>query len=148
MSTAATSPAESSPASSAPSSASSSRSESTISGSGGVIKAGGAAKLPAKLGSWVKAAGSGPGVIYNKGAGSIIISFQSGADYDGVSANVTNSKTKVGSGICGSTTEASNLTCYLKTADGVINLSSDASDTPLVALVDFADQLTKTLGTS
>lgn len=122
------------------------RSESTISGSGGVIRAGAASKLPAKVGDWVKAAGSGPGSIYNKGNSSVIISFLPGSDYAGISTAVTSSKTKVGTGICGSTSVASNLTCYLKTADGVLNLSGDAGDTPLVALVDFADQLTTTLG--
>lgn len=121
---------------------------STLAGSGGVIKAGAGSKLPAKIGVWVKAPGSGPGTIYQQGDSSIIISFLAGSDYNGISASVTNSKTKVGSGICGSTSVASNLLCYLKTADGVLNLSSDAGDTPLVALVDFADQLTRTLGTS
>jgi hypothetical protein len=133
---------------SASSTSGSTRPESTIAGSGGVIKAGAATKLPAKLGTWIKAAGSGPGTIYNKGGSSIIISFLPGSDYAGVAASVTNSKTRVGSGICGSTSVAANLTCYLKTADGVLNLSSDANDTPLVALVDFADQLTHTLGTT
>lgn len=146
-STTASSAASTSSSSSAPS-APSTRSESTISGSGGVIKAGAAQKLPAKVGSWVKAPGSGSGTIYNKGNSTIVMSFLPGSDYAGISTTVTHSRTKVGTGVCGSTESASNLTCYLKTADGVLNVSSDANDTPLVALVDFVDQLTTILGKS
>lgn len=43
---------------------------------------------------------------------------------------------------------ASNLTCHLRTADGVLNLSADAGDTPLPQLVSFADELTTALGTT
>lgn len=122
--------------------------ESTISGSGGVIKAGAATNLPAEVGTWTKADGGGDYPAYTSGDSTITLSFLAGSDYDGISSNVTNSRTNVGSGVCGSTSDATNLTCYLETADGVINASADAGDTPLVALVDFADQLTTTLGTS
>lgn len=123
-----------------------SRPEGTISGSGGSIKAGVATKLPAKLGQWVKAAPAGSVTIYNNGNSQIGASFLAGSDYAGISENVTRSRTKVGSGVCGSTEDRDNLVCYLKTADGVLSLSAAKLDTPLVALVDFADQLTKTLG--
>ncbi len=121
--------------------------ESTISGSGGVIKAGAAAALPAAVGAWAKG-GTDQYPTYTSGGSTIIVSFLAGSDYDGLATNVTNSRTTVGSGVCGSTSSETNLTCYLETEDGVINASADAGDTPLVALVDFADQLTTTLGTS
>lgn len=113
-----------------------------------MIKAGVGTNLPAEVGTWVKAPGSSEYPTYTSGDSTITLSFLAGSDYDGISTNVTNSRTNVGSGVCGSTSVETNLTCYLKTADGVINASADAGDTPLVALVDFADQLTKTLGTS
>lgn len=111
-----------------------------------MIKAGAGTNLPAQVGAWVKA-GSDQYPTYTNGNSTVVLSFLAGSDYDSISTNVTNSRTTVGAGVCGSTSSASNLTCYLKTADGVLNASADASDTPLVALVDFADQLTKTLGT-
>ena len=60
---------------------------------------------------------------------------------------MTGRRTKVGSGVCGWTHDPDNLLYYLKTADAIIGLTADDNDTPLVALVDFADQLIKTLGT-
>ncbi len=100
------------------------------------------------MGTWVKAAGGGEYSTYTSGDSAITLSFLAGSDYDGIASNVTNSRTNVGAGVCGSTSVETNLTCYLKTADGVINASADGGDTPLVALVDFADQLTTALGTS
>ncbi len=104
--------------------------------------------MPAKFDGWVKAAPSGPGSIYNRADNSVVVSFQAGSDYNGMQDYVKHSRTKVGSGVCGTTELAASLVCYLKTADGVLSLAADANETPLVALVDFADQLTKTLGTS
>ena len=121
--------------------------ESTISGSGGVIKAGTATALPAEVGAWVKG-GTDQYPTYSSGGSTVIVSFLAGSDYDGLAANVTASRTTVGAGVCGSTSVETNLTCYLKAEDGVVNASADAGETPLVALVDFADQLTRTLGTS
>ena len=131
-------------ASSAPSTPS--RPEGTISGSGGTIKAGAGLKLPAKLDNWVKAAGSGSVTIYSNGNSQIGVSFLAGADYAGMAENVSRSRTKIGSGVCGSTEDRDNLLCYLKTADGVLSLSATKLDTPLVALGDFANELTKNLG--
>lgn len=94
----------------------------------------------------MKAAPSGSVTIYNNGNSQIGVSFLAGSDYAGISENVTRSRTKIGSGVCGSTEDRDNLLCYLKTADGVLSLSATKLDTPLVALADFANQLTKTLG--
>ncbi|MBM9478004.1 hypothetical protein JL107_16265 [Nakamurella flavida] len=113
-----------------------------------MIKAGAGTNLPAQVGTWVTADAGGQYPVYTSGDSSVSLSFLAGSDYDGIATNVTNSRTVVGAGVCGSTSVETNLTCYLKTADGVINISADGSTTPLVALVDFADQLTTTLGTS
>ncbi|GGM08292.1 hypothetical protein [Nakamurella endophytica] len=114
-----------------------------------MIKAGAAKALPAAVGAWTSAAGSsGPGTIYTSGNSTVIVSFLAGAKYAGLATNVTRSVTKAGTGVCGSTSEPSNLTCYLATADGVLNLSADAGDTPLPALVSFAGALTARLGTA
>lgn len=78
----------------------------------------------------------------------MIISFQSGASYDDIVTNVTQQKSKAGTGLCGSPDSPTNLTCYLKTADGVLNLSADPGNTPLPDLVAFANELTQALGTS
>lgn len=100
-------------------------------------------------GGWTKSAGSGPATIYTTSSGgSINLSFLSGSSYDGVASNVTQQKTKAGTGVCGSTSVASNLACYVKAADGVLNVNSDASDTPLPALSAFVNEFTKVLGTS
>ena len=138
----------SSDSSSSSAASSSSRPEGTISGSGGTIKAGAGLKLPAKLGSWIRSAGSGSIIFYKKGELTVTASFLPGSDYTGIQENVSHSRTKVGSGVCGSTADPTNLLCYLKTADGVISLSAAGPETPLIALVDFADQLTKALGKS
>lgn len=109
--------------------------------------AGAGANLPETVGSWAKPAGSsGPGVIYDDGDRTVIVSFQAGASFDGVVTSITTDKTDVGTGSCGAASSPANLTCYLATADGVINVSADAGDTPLPDLVAFADTLTTTLG--
>lgn len=114
-----------------------------------VIKAGAGAALPAKVGAWNgPSSPSGPGTIYTQGNSTVIVSFLTGSSFDGVASNVSEQQTATSAGICGSTSVASNLTCYLRTADGVLNLSADAGDTPLPQLVGFADELTTTLGTS
>lgn len=125
----------------------SSRAEGTISGAGGTIKAGAGLALPTKLDGWVRSTNSGI-YFYKKGGLTITAGFLAGADYTGIQGNVEGRRTKVGSGVCGWTHDPENQLCYLKTADGVINLNAEGTDTPLVALVDFADQLTKTLGTT
>jgi hypothetical protein len=134
-------------ASSAPST--SSRAEGTISGSGGTIKAGAGLKLPTKFDGWTQVPNPTDGIIFFKnGDYTITASFLAGSDYTGMQETVTGRRTKVGAGVCGWTHDPDNLLCELKTADGVIGLSAEGTDTPLVALVDFADQLTKTLGTT
>ncbi len=124
-----------------------SRPEGTISGSGGTIKAGAGLKLPTKLDGWVRSTYT-DFYFYKKGDLTVTAGFLAGADYAGIQDNVTGRRTKVGSGVCGWTHDPDNLLCYLKTADGIIGLNADGNDTPLVALVDFADQLTKILGTT
>ncbi|GAB3580812.1 hypothetical protein GCM10027579_07990 [Calidifontibacter terrae] len=116
---------------------------------GAAIKAGTATHLPAMVAGWSKnSASSGPASIYTKGGGMASVSFLAGGKYEGDVANIVHQKTKAGTGYCGTTTEASNLTCYLKTADGVLNVSADAGDTKLAELVGFSNDLTKMLGTS
>lgn len=78
----------------------------------------------------------------------MIVSFLAGSSFDGVATNVSAQQTATSAGICGSTSVATNLTCYLRTADGVLNLSADAGDTPLPQLVGFAEELTTALGTN
>jgi hypothetical protein len=111
--------------------------------------AGAGASLPDTVGEWSKPSGSsGPGSIYSSGDETVIVSFLSGSSYEGVVTSITADATPAGTGSCGSASSATNLTCYLKTADGVLNISADAGDTPLPDLVAFADTLTTTLGTS
>ncbi|TKV58379.1 hypothetical protein FDO65_12465 [Nakamurella flava] len=114
-----------------------------------MITAGAATALPATVGAWAGPSSStGPGTIYTQGNSTVIVSFLAGSSFNGVAANVSEQQTSTAAGICGSTSVASNLTCYLRTADGVLNLSADAGDTPLPQLVNFADELTSTLGTT
>ncbi|MET0865429.1 MAG: hypothetical protein ABWZ98_13945 [Nakamurella sp.] len=87
-------------------------------------------------------------MIYSSGNSTVIVSFLPGSDFDGVVTNITVDKTDAGTGSCGATSSPTNLTCYLKTADGVLNLSADSGDTPLPDLVSFANQLASTLGVS
>ncbi len=105
--------------------------------------------LPPTVGAWAGTSSStGPGTIYTQGNSTVIVSFLAGSSFDGVAADVTEQQTSTTAGIGGSTSVASNLTCYPRTADGVRNLSADAGDTPLPQLVSFADELTSTPGTS
>lgn len=65
-----------------------------------------------------------------------------------MASNVSEQRTATAAGLCGSTSVAITLTCHLRTADGVLNLSADAGDTPFPQLVSFADELRTALGTT
>ncbi|WP_353649118.1 hypothetical protein ABLG96_20290 [Nakamurella sp. A5-74] len=67
-----------------------------------------------------------------------------GSDHAGISAAVKTEKTPVSSGLCDGTGVEGSYTCYLKTADGVINVAGD----DLKPVVDFSNELAKTLGAS
>lgn len=108
-----------------------------------VIKAGAPKSFPDKVGDWMKAAGSGPATIYNKGAASVTLGFTAGTDFKTISVAVTDEKTPVPAGLCGRTSTAGNYVCYLETQDGVINVSAD----DLAPMVAFANDLTTSLGT-
>lgn len=107
-------------------------------------------KLPAGVGQWTKSSGgSADSTQYKDSKSNLVgVSFQDGVSLEGMASNVTLSKTKAGTGVCGTTEVVSNVVCYLKAADGVFTLVSDANQIPLPKLVTFANQLTKALGTS
>lgn len=85
--------------------------------------------------------------IFDNGAQSLIVSFQSDGLYGGMSVYITKSRTPTTTGLCGSTGVVSNLVCYLKGADGVYTVAADAGDTPLPGLVSFSNDLATALGT-
>lgn len=109
-----------------------------------VIKAFAGKTYPAKVGSWVKAPGSGPGSVYDKGDTDVVSSFLLDSDYASISTAVKTEKTPVAAGLCGGTGVEDSYTCYLKTADGVINVAGDDLDD----VVDFSNELAKALGSS
>src|SRR5205823_2838892 len=116
---------------------------------GSSIKRGAASSLPAAVGAWAKYPGSTGSVIQYRNDGNFIgVSFLSGSEYSTIVTAVTAQRTRAGTGLCGSTSDPTNLTCYLKAADGVYNVSADAGDVPLPQLVAFVNQWTAALGTS
>lgn len=116
---------------------------------GAVIKPGSAKRFPATVGSFTQAkTSSGPSTIYSSNGHLASVNFLSGSDYNAIVKNITRKRTKAGTGYCGSTSSPTNLTCYLKAADGVINVSADSTGVTLPQLVSFANGFTAALGTS
>jgi hypothetical protein len=112
---------------------------------GSVIRSGSSSKLPATVDGFTKQPASGPAAIYeNSNGDQLSVTFLSGSKYETIVTALTQSKTPAGTGTCGTDTDPSNATCYLKAADGVYNISGDAVRT----VASFSNELTAGLGTS